>query len=298
MHLPFSRVVAVLGIATASFVASSLAHAQAANGDPSEPAGTPSHEAVAHPLRVEADAMLAGTSADPYGYFPRHTMVSLVLTGAYRTEHAEFELALPAVYDAYSFPDTPAMRDASSSQAAFGNPVIGGFYARAFPFGRLRVGGSIALPVASSAPASEAALSGAAYSRTYDHAWNWRPGVLSVLPSVRLDNLEQRGFQYATELVVGTSIRVREEDEYIRNTRFLVNLSQDLAYRTGAFRVGGRAVVASAGDGAKISVMPYVGGDVDVAYFDIGLNIDLDNPFGIPAQDGLWAVRIRGGARF
>ncbi len=230
-----------------------------------------------------------------------YTITSFVLGGTYRADHFELEMAIPFAHGTSSFTESSeSVGDNSRSATSFGNPLIGAYYAENHSFGRLRIGASVTLPLAPNSGGDQGELFGAVYTRSLERAGMWVPQRISIAPSIRLANDEHQGVQHVSELVIAPLISTTSA----QSSDLLVQASQSIGYRTGPLRFGVRGMLvaiptAAGSDKAQFSVMPYVGGDFGTGFVDLGLNMNIDEPFGpLFDQGAFWAVKLRVGARF
>ena len=59
-------------------------------------------------------------------------------------------------------------------------------------------------------------------------------------------------------------------------------------------------ITIPAHDHANVSLTPYVRVDLGETFFDLGLTLNLNDPYGVAFSDSgaIWAVRVAGGVRY
>lgn len=175
----------------------------------------------------------------------------------------------------------------------------------------MRIGGGLALPVASvdgGAPLAEqaaqfAALGGAEYIRGRWDQWLWAPERFTmVVPSFRMDG-KGNDFVWALEAAMGIMVDTSDGD---RDTEVPLQLAAEGGARLGrAFVIGGRfqsvftLTAEGEEDAAQLAVEPFVRVEGERGFGYAKMTINLDNPLGFAFDDdGVWGLHVGGGARF
>ena len=200
---------------------------------------------------------------------------------------------------------------ADDSAFRFGNPFAGlNFKLEKRDF-VLRIGGGVALPVATvddDASLDEAltqvfALQGAAAIVGLWDTWLWAPDRFTIVaPSFRMDG---RGgdFVWAAEAALGVLIDTSDAD---RDAEVAIQAAVEGGARLGRmFVLGGRfqtvlwATPEDDEDLTQLAFVPFVRLEGESGFGYLRMTINLDEPYGFAFDDrGIWGLHAGGGARF
>lgn len=180
-----------------------------------------------------------------------------------------------------------------------GNPSVSAAYVTATRRSEIRVGGTLAFPLANPGAAAtdddlgRLLLDRAAAMGGATQVWWWRPSSISLVFQSALDYEED--FLAGTNVSLGTMVDVKSGD-----ADFVFVTGGYLGFRVAQlFKVGldvSAAVLAA--DRVQLSSGPYVELDGDL-YLRLGLRMNLNRPAGFAfSNGGVWAVQLAGGWQF
>lgn len=267
-----------------------------------------------HRARAPIASELRGEIWGETGFFTSHppgldvTTATLVFGAGYRIGPA-FALRLVAPLVIHDQRDPGVHQTIVDS----GNPFFGAYWVPRSRDVRFELGGGATLPFA---PANNAIDSFAFYYARGIHgavdSWLWAPSALSFVGSVRVENVRPiagfllLGAQLDLALIVpvldahGDAQLVVQQTIFVA-ARFLWWLSAGLRVSvvdepTSGIRC---TLPGPACDPVQAALTPYVRIDVDRAFFDLSLTMNLDTPYGFAFDTGqVWGLRLAGGARF
>jgi hypothetical protein len=224
------------------------------------------------------------------------------------SEHAELTLDWPFAFGIVS----PAMGDGNSIFRS-GNPVAAVYYMRRSGVGYYRIGGAIAMPLAtadSALTSADATTAVFAYTGavTMNGLWNIWQYATDRLSLVIPGQFERRSgnFIYGGDLGLGVLIYTGDAN---RDAEVALQLAGMIGGRIDNVSVGTRLQVVwlptqSSGDKAQLALVPFVQADFsDKGFLFARFVLNLDEPFGV-FGDGVgllgkvWGLYLGGGTRF
>ncbi len=197
----------------------------------------------------------------------------------------------------------PIAGEESEGGLVVGNPFFGASFVSRSRNGVLRVGGGATVPAVDAEGAGKTlAWQIAMAMRGLWDLWLWWPDRLTVVPSARYDG-RSGSVEWAVEGAMGLMFYTGDGDQ---ETEVPLQVAGEIGARLSkALVLGGRLQTwflptgEDDQDNAQVAVEPFVRVEGEHVFGFARFTINLDDPWGFAFDDdGVWGLRLGGGARF
>lgn len=233
----------------------------------------------------------------------RANMSMILLAGGRIHENVDLELQLPGTLHA-------ASSDVVDTEVRFrfANPTVGAYYITQSKVSMFRLGGFVAVPLASipddSVQDAALATDGYTYASAMRGNWNywlWAPGTMTVGASSQAEWSVLPILSLAAD---GTLAGLFDTSDERDESDMLGQLAVEGAFKLGeVVRLGARLagvwLPTADGDNFQSFLEPFARFQFLVAYAFAAFTMNLDEPAGFSFDSGkVWAIRAGGGLRF